>query len=368
LAGLKAYADRRAIADLNLSYFGNTPPSMYGLATYALPPVRAAMSEQGAWWLHRFYPPDPAPGVYTISVANLMGGPWNSRVDYAFFRAQPPDAVIGHTIYVYTIAPRGAAANLSLAGLQIDQIDAVTYRRFDTNDVRPRWFEAASALIAAPGESWIALADDQSLAPEFRGFFAGVEPLARAKLTDEDRSYALYRFDLGQRLLDAAQHTRSMTDTVTFGETATLIGYEIRLPERRSSLTMKTLSPDQPPSWRRFAGKDADDPGQGRQNDLTLVTYWRAGAAVVTPLQMFAHAVGPDGAIVAQSDRLDASPFGWRPGDIVAQIQHLGLPPGIDQARLQIGFYNSDTGERLPVIVNGQTVDRRLLLTSASDQ
>jgi hypothetical protein len=325
LAGLQAYAEQHAVTDLNLSYFGNTPPSMYGLATYALPPVRAAMNEQGAWWLHRFYPPDPAPGVYAISVANLMGGLWNSQADYAFFRAQPPDAVIGHTLYVYTIIPRGPAADLSLAGLQIDQIDADTYRHFNTNDVRPRWFEAASALIAAPGESWLALADDQSLAPEFQSLFAGVEPVTQAKLTDEDRTYALYHFDLGQRLLDAAP--ASSLGVVSFGDTAALIGYRL------------------------------DRVGR----DLTLITTWRVGEAIVTPLQMFAHMLDANGDIVAQADRLDASPFGWRPGDVFVQIDRLALPPESAAFTIEIGLYNPESGVRLPASVNGQAIEHVLL-------
>ena len=325
LVGLQAYADQHAITDLNLSYFGNTPPSMYGLATYALPPVRAAMNEQGAWWLRRFYPPDPAPGVYAISVANLMGGLWNSQTDYAFFRAQSPDAVIGHTLYVYTISPRGAAANLSLAGVQIDQIDAATYRNFNTNDVRPRWFEAASALIAAPGESWIALADDQSPAPEFQGLFTGATPIIRARLTDDDRAYALYHFDLGQRLIDAAQS--SSTGAVSFGDTATLIGYRTN----------------------RVG------------NDLTLITTWRVGDGLVLPLQMFAQVLEASGAIVAQADRLDASPVGWRPGDVFVQIDRMALPPEPAASTIEIGLYNPDSGARLPASVNGQTIEHVLL-------
>jgi len=78
---------------------------------------------------------------------------------------------------------------------------------------------------------------------------------------------------------------------VKFGDTAELIGYQVSL-----------------------AGKD-----------LTLVTYWRAGDSVVTPLQLFVHVLGPDGSIVAQQDRLDASTFGWRPGDLIAQVNRLTL-------------------------------------------
>lgn len=321
LVGLKHYLDRNNFASIKLSYFGISHPTAYGLSTEALPPVRTAMNDQGAWWLKRYYPADPAPGKYAISVANLMGGIWIESRAYAFFRDRQPDTTLGNSIYLYTIEPRGEPVNLSLAGLQIDQIDAETYRMLATNDVRPRWFEASSAIIAAPGENWLAIADDQSLAPEFQGFFAGVEPVVKAKLTDEARPYALYHFDLSQRLIAAAQQTKSVTDTVAFGETATLIGYSIN----------------------RVGA------------ELTLMSYWRAGDLVVTPLQMFVHVVGPDGSIVAQADRLDASPFGWQAGDVIVQIQRLSMPD-IARAKIAIGLYNLDSGVRLPVGPNDQFI------------
>jgi hypothetical protein len=325
LAGLKDYVDQQHIVDLNLSYFGNTPPQVYGLHTYALPPVRSAMHDQGAWWLKTYYPADPPPGKYAISVANLMGGLWNNQSDFAYFREREPEAVIGHTIDMYTIEPRGEAQNLSLAGLQIDQIDPVIYQRFNTNDVRPRWFDATSSLIAAPGESWIAIADNQLIAPEFTSLFDEVEPIARAKLTDEDRTYALYHFDLAQRITQAAQ--QATPASAQFGDTAELLGYAVRQTDL----------------------------------DLKLITYWRAGDKVVTPLQMFVHVLGRDGSIVAQQDRLDVPAFGWRSGDVFAQVQHLDLPPDLTAGALVIGLYNPDTNTRLPITLDGKTTDRLLL-------
>ncbi len=332
LVGLKDYAAQNDIANLNLSYFGNTDPAAYGLQTYALPPVRSAMHKQGAWWLRRYYPLDPAPGTYAISVANLMGGPWNSSNDYAFFRERDPNAIIGHTIYVYTVEPRGEPSDLSLAGLQIDQIDPETYRRFDTNNVRPRWFDAEAALIAAPGNTWIAIADNQSLAPEFTSFLADVKPMTQAKLTDEDRSYRLYHFDLAQRLLDAAhranQQAGGMSLPVMFDDAAELLGYDV----------------------------------QRGQDHVTLMTYWRAGEHIVTPLQMFVHVLDANSNLVAQSDRLDAAPFGWRAGDVIAQIHRIDLPLDAAAHSMTIGLYNPDTQQRLPVVVNGREVDQRLVL------
>ena len=113
---------------------------------------------------------------------------------------------------------------------------------------------------------------------------------------------------------------------IEFGHTAELIGYQL------------------------------DEQGSG----LTLITYWRAGDQVVTPLQMFVHVLGADGSIVAQQDRLDVPAYGWRAGDVFAQVHHLDRPA--QAASVAIGLYQPDTGQRLPVIVNGHEVDQRLVL------
>ena len=327
MVGLKNYVEQNHIDPhrVNLSYFGIAHPTAYGLQTQAIPPVRTAMHDQGAWWLKTYYPDDPAPGKYAISVANLMGGIWIDRAAYAFFRDRQPDTTIGNSIYLYTIEPRGEPANLSLSGLQIDQIDPQTYQQFNTNDVRPRWFDATTALMAAPGEAWIAIADNQLLAPEFKSLFADTESIAHAQLNDEDRTYTLYHLDLAQRMTQAMQQATPLS--VRFDDTAELLGYDLK---------------------------------HDRQN-LTLITYWRAGDHIVTPLQMFVHVLGTDGSIVAQQDRLDAPAFGWRGGDVIAQVHHIALPSDLETGALAIGLYNPDTNSRLPVTVNGKITDRLLL-------
>ncbi len=332
MVGLKHYIEQNRIDPLRvkLSYFGIAHPTAYGLQTQALPPVRTAMNDQGAWWLKTYYPPDPPPGKYAISVANLMGGIWIDPAAYAFFRDRQPDTTIGNSIYLYTIEPRGPApANLSLAGLQIDQIDPQTYQMFGTNDVRPRWFDATSSLIAAPGEGWIAIADNQPLAPELKSLVEGVEPSAHAGLIDEDRTYALYHLDLAQQITQAAQHATSLS--AKFGNAAELLAYDLK----RS------------------------------RSGLTLITYWRAGDQIVTPLQMFVHVLGSDGSIEAQADRLDASPYGWRQGDVIVQVHHIDLPAAASYSNIALGLYNPDTNMRLPVTVAGQPVGDRLLLSGA---
>jgi hypothetical protein len=162
-----------------------------------------------------------------------------------------------------------------------------------------------------------------------------VTPEVRTRLADEDRWYNLYAFDLASRIVDAAaqseQVANGLTLPVRFGDTAELLGYHLA-----------------------HASESA--------RDLTLITYWRAGAHIVTPLQLFVHAIGPDGRILAQEDRLDASPFGWRSGDVIAQLNRLSLPAGAGRVTIEIGLYSLDTGERLPVVVDGREVDRQLQL------
>jgi len=159
--------------------------------------------------------------------------------------------------------------------------------------------------------------------------FEGVEPVTRTRLIDEDRSYALYHFDLAQRLSDAAQQATPLA--AQFGETAELLGYAL----------------------------------QQTDQNLTLITYWRVDDQVVTPLQMFVHVLGPDGSIVAQQDRLDVPAFGWHADDVIAQVHHLALPLGVQQHDVAIGFYNPDSGTRLPVVMNGRVRGDRLLLSEA---
>jgi hypothetical protein len=332
LVGLKNYVEQNHLDQVKLSYFGIAHPTAYRLATQAIPPVRTAMHDQGAWWLKTYYPPDPSPGTYAISVANLMGGIWIDRPAYAFFRDRLPDTTIGNSIYVYTIVPRGASQDLSLAGLQIDQIDPQSYQRFATNDVRPRWFDATRSIITAPDRSWLAIADDQTMAPELAPLFDGWQPVTRAVTLDDSRSYALYHADAGARVLAAARRARQTAGEVQlpvqFGESAELIGFEIN--------------------------RAADQ--------ITLLTYWRAGNRVQTPLQLFVHALGPDGSIAAQEDRLDVPAYGWRAGDLFAQVNRVTLPDPAAVVALAVGFYDPVSDTRLPVDVNGQRAADQLVL------
>jgi hypothetical protein len=238
----------------------------------------------------------------------------------------------------------GPPIDLSVSGVPSDHLfDPDLFARLGSNQIRARDFDVNQALIAPPGQTWLAIIDGQAIADEVRPLFDGAQVVGRGQTIADQQTYSLYHFDLGQRIQQAADRSRLtaftspqiypelsaaqvMTLPVKFDETAQLIGYSIST----------------------------------QSNQLTLVTYWRAGDHIVTPLKMFVHAIAPDGSIAAQADRLDSS--GWQPGDLIAQINHLALPDRSGAIWLEIGLYNADSDERLPVIVNNLVVDQRLLL------
>ncbi|MFN8475995.1 MAG: hypothetical protein U0822_27725 [Anaerolineae bacterium] len=83
-----------------------------------------------------------------------------------------------------------------------------------------------------------------------------------------------------------------------------------------------------------------------------LTFMWRALQAMPDDLTLFVHVLGPDGQTVAQAD---GEPLGatyptsrWHVGERIVESRPLPpLPPG--QYRVQVGWYNRATGERLPV-------------------
>jgi len=100
LIGLKEYMQREGVSSVKLSYFGSVEPEVYGIEYEPLP----------AYPLHRWskdYIPvqllEPEPGVYAISVTNLQGIFFRHHELYAWFRERRPDAVIGHSIFVYRV-------------------------------------------------------------------------------------------------------------------------------------------------------------------------------------------------------------------------------------------------------------------------
>lgn len=88
---------------------------------------------------------------------------------------------------------------------------------------------------------------------------------------------------------------------------------------------------------------------------LQLTLYWQAQQEMATSYKVFTHLVGPNGKIYGQDDSIPMSGTAptdsWVPGEVLTDHYsltiHPNAPPGDYQ--LVVGFYNPDTGARVPV-------------------
>jgi hypothetical protein len=86
---------------VKLSWFGSSPPEHYGISYEPLP----GWPHYAHLW---FEPPtfdedQPEPGLYVISVSNLVELPLVDKHVFTYFRQREPDARIGYSIYVYRV-------------------------------------------------------------------------------------------------------------------------------------------------------------------------------------------------------------------------------------------------------------------------
>ncbi|MCA9954609.1 MAG: hypothetical protein KC434_07810, partial [Anaerolineales bacterium] len=80
--------------------------------------------------------------------------------------------------------------------------------------------------------------------------------------------------------------------------------------------------------------------------------------AFTTDVVMFTQLLDASGVPFAQRDALDAPSWDWQAGDLLAQIHPIAIPaetaPGSYQAI--VGIYDRLSGDRLPVLVDGEVV------------
>jgi arabinofuranosyltransferase len=108
--------------------------------------------------------------------------------------------------------------------------------------------------------------------------------------------------------------------TAVFGEAVSLLGYDLDLSD-----------------------------------ELELVFYWQSLAGLSADYDVFIHITDDAGRIVAQADRQPLSGLAptssWEVGDIIRDPYTISLPPELPPGSydVMVGFFQRDTGERLPV-------------------
>lgn len=100
LKGLQAWMEREGVERVRLSWFGSAYPEAYGIAHDLLPGVPHGLV---MWEQPPFDRNQPEPGVYAISVSNLVGVVLPDPDLYAWFRQREPDDKIGYSLFVYRV-------------------------------------------------------------------------------------------------------------------------------------------------------------------------------------------------------------------------------------------------------------------------
>ena len=97
---------------------------------------------------------------------------------------------------------------------------------------------------------------------------------------------------------------------------------------------------------------------------LTWLTYWRVRAPAAAPLKLFLHLLDAEGTYVVGEDRLDVWYDNWAAGDILVQVHELTPPADLAPGRYQVelGVYDPETMQRLPVVRDGTMIADRILL------
>jgi hypothetical protein len=146
------------------------------------------------------------------------------------------------------------------------------------------------------------------------------------------------RSTLGELTINAPERSftppeLTYTTETPVGDIATLLGAV--LTEDEGAMTEVDASVLRPPS--------------------SVDLIWRAEAETAVSYRVFLHLVGPDGALMAQSDGEPAQwqrpTTGWLPGEIIRDTHYLLLPDDLPARRytLLAGLYHPLTGERLPI-------------------
>ncbi len=115
-----------------------------------------------------------------------------------------------------------------------------------------------------------------------------------------------------------------------------------------------------------FMGHDRSAQSVAPGETLEVILYWRLLKRPDRHYSIFVHVLDVDSNIVGEYDANRYPTFSWREDGSELLLDYFPLqirpdiPPG--EYQVEIGVYNQPTGERLPILVDGEMVADRLLL------
>lgn len=356
LSDLKAWLDQHGEPSVRLAYQGIADPTFYGIDFEPLP------VPTDDWETRRsFYPADPAPGLYAISVNNLQGLHLPDPDTYAWFRQRQPIDKVGYSLFIYRVPRTGdTPAVVALSGLPVSAIAPDDYQRlFGANDVQFKWVDAARAGVfsARTDAAHYLLSTVEPALPEMLfdlpvtlalvGRYTSLDSVSFAAYTVAPDRLAAQVLEGGAATPvwwspaitflpgDPEAHAERLALPVDFGGRVELLGY---------AMAHKPLAPGE--TWE-------------------LVTWWCVLHDAGAPLKVFVHLIDGQSRLLGGDDRLDVLVDGWETGDVFYQIHRITLPGDArpETYQVELGWYDARTVNRLEVRAGGYAIADRVLLT-----
>jgi hypothetical protein len=323
--------DRGAIMPIYLSYFGRAEPAYYGIDYIALPGWPPPLPDPDR---PKFYPMNPAPGLYAISVSNLVGVQLPEPDTFGYFRAREPVARLGHSIYVYEVLPSSAQIGENetwFLQCPATETEANLSQFTGVDDLQTLYVDACErGLGFAPGRGWILLEEGREPvvdlgAPDYLG-----------RNEDGSPRYRIWQIDSLPPVPPSTVEFPAVHLPIPIAGHLELLGY---ITESEDPLS----------------------PG-----DTLLVTVWWRVREIVPNVSIFAHLTGLDETLLGGADALDVPSDEWIPGMVIVQQHHFVIPetaaPGLYS--VSVGLYNYETNERYPVAQSGNRIIDRIVLTT----
>jgi hypothetical protein len=277
---------------------------------------------------------NPAPGLYAISVSNLVGVQLPDPDTFGYFRAREPIARLGHSIYVYEVpssAPQAIEDQPWFLQCPATETEDRLAELTGIDDLQALYVDACDrGLGFAPGRGWILIEEGREPvidlgAPDYLG-----------RNEDGSPRYRVWEIDAPPPVPPSTVEFPAVQLPIPIAGHLELLGY--------------TTKSDEPLS-----------PG-----DTLLVTVWWRVREIVPNVSIFAHLTGADDSLLAGADALDVPSEEWVPGMVIVQQHRFEIPetaaPGLYS--VSVGLYNYETNERYSVAQSGNRIIDRIVLTT----
>lgn len=352
---LSDFLDNDHNATENTLYYSG-PAGYLGLETYGieaspLPPLPSNPDPIMEPWIR------PAPGRYVISANSLSGLGCTAPDNYAWFRFQEPNDIIGHILFVYEVNPLSentwvAQCSKPIPPLQNEEMN----RAFPGEPVRTLHFDCAQSWIIPDAEAtygWYVLHDEQINRKLEWLQRIGVRPIVPEDDFVADRLETLpisYR-QWDYRRSPAFAVYASPGDRPLSGPTIHE-GYSALAGANPNTLKDLSETPVTLEGPLSYLGAQYTSYSE----NVEILTWWKVkdSSPPSRPLSIMAHLLNNQGQSLGIADGLGVLSENWQMNDTLIQRHTFEVPKGQDlNLWLRTGVYWLDTGDRWQ-IADGQ--------------